>query len=184
MSNGKELTGMRFGRLTVISRDYSKHNKHDRYWLCRCDCGKEKSVTTGHLTSGTVKSCGCIRKEQSIERFKEAAINNIRHGEAGTRLYEIWNMMRQRCNNPKNSAYKWYGGKGVKVCNEWNDFAIFTKWSRDNGYEDKKGVARAERMSIDRIDSNGDYCPENCRWITISENSSRASRGKHEIHTN
>lgn len=175
-----DLTGKRFGRLIVMARERERISKHDVHWLCKCDCGNEKYVTTGHLTSGTVTSCGCLRKEQAIDRFKKAAYDNIRHGNAGSHLYVVWNVMRQRCSNPKNPAYKWYGGKGVKVCEAWNDYCNFEKWAIDNGYVYLEGVARNQKLSIDRIDSNGDYCPENCRWITISENTARGSRTRWE----
>lgn len=170
----KDYTGLRFGRLFVVEVDKIKTNKHDTYWKCVCDCGKEKSVTTGHLTAGTVTSCGCLRKEQAIERFRQAAIDNIKHGKCDTHLYKVWDVMRQRCNNPNNPGYRWYGKKGVKVCEEWNEFSKFEKWAFENGYEYNSNVPRNLRLSIDRIDSNGDYCPQNCRWISIYENSARA----------
>ena len=172
-----DLVGQQFGRLVVINKDIEKTNKHDVYWICKCNCGNVKSVTTGHLRSGTVRSCGCIRKEQSIERFKQAAKGNIRHGEAGkTKLYSIWHNMLQRCNNPNGRAYKWYGGKGVKVYRDWYDYKKFADWAYSHGYIEQENVNRSERLSIDRIDSNKDYCPQNCRWISVKENVSRASK--------
>lgn len=174
-----DLTGMRFGRLLVLSRDMDQSSKHDYYWRCLCDCGNEKSVTTGHLTSGTVSSCGCLRKAQAIERFKQAAENKVIHGEAGkTLLYGVWHGMRQRCMNPKSRAFRWYGAKGIRICQEWQSFSNFATWARENGYADLKGVEPAQRLSIDRIDSSKDYCPENCRWITRSENSRRSSKSR------
>ena len=139
---GISLTGKRFGRLVVIGRDLSNTSKHDRYWLCKCDCGNTKSVTTGHLTSGTVRSCGCIKKEMAIERIVKACSKNIRHGEAGTKLYYVWNCMRQRCGNPKSPSYKYYGGKGVQVCDEWKDYENFAQWSRENGFVELMNVSR------------------------------------------
>lgn len=177
-----DLTGQRFGRLVVLGRDIEKLNIHrDKYWLCKCDCGAEKSVTTGHLISGTVRSCGCIKREQATEKIEHAIKLNFRHGEAGTKLYWIWFGMKRRCVNHEHKAYKYYGGKGIKVCDEWNDFTKFAEWARSNGYIDQENTKRSERLSIDRIDSNKDYCPENCRWITVRENSSRANR--HDART-
>ena len=173
-----DLVGKRFGRLVVTERELQRRSKHDVFWKCRCDCGAEKYVATGHLTSGTVKSCGCMKREQAIQRAKEAAKDNVKHGEAGTNLYYVWNCMRQRCENPKTRAFRWYGAKGVRVCDEWLDYERFAEWARANGYYEQHDVARAEKLSIDRIDSDGDYCPENCRWVTVHENSIRATRAR------
>lgn len=175
-----DLTGKRFGRLVVIEREKERISKHDVHWLCQCDCGKKKYVTTGHLTAGTVASCGCLKREQAIEKGAIAAKAAIKHGKCGSHLYTVWNVMRQRCNNPKNPGYRWYGGKGVRVCEEWNDFSKFEKWAMENGFVYREGVQRRHKFSIDRIDSNGNYCPENCRWITISENTKRAAKTKYE----
>ena len=175
-----ELAGKRFGRLTVIEKDAGNANRHSTFWRCRCDCGNDKIVATSHLLHGTVKSCGCLRKEQAIERFIQASRDNVTHGEAGTSLYDIWHLMKQRCGNPNNPAYKWYGAKGVRVCDEWVDFKGFSEWAHNNGYRNIENVPRAQRLSIDRIDSNGDYCPENCRWITVSENTARGAKARWE----
>lgn len=180
MRRKQNLVGERFGRLTVVSVDKNRPSKHDTFWICRCDCGNEKSVTTGHLTSGTVKSCGCLRKEQAIERFKSASVDNIRHGEATTPLYAVWHSMIQRCENPNSFAFRWYGAKGVNVCKEWHDYRLFSTWAKENGYSDEPSLTRSQRLSIDRIDSSGDYCPENCRWITVSENTRRGSKARWE----
>lgn len=150
MGKAKDLTGQRFGRLTVTGF-YGRDSKGRRQWKCKCDCGTEKVVLANKLLTGRIKSCGCIRKELSKERM-------TRHGMYGTRLYNIWADMIQRCNNPKNISYKYYGGKGVTVCEEWKDFPIFAKWALANGYNDN--------LSIDRKNSNGNYEPGNCRWET------------------
>ena len=170
----KNLIGDTFGRLTVIERAKIQ-NKHSVYWRCVCVCGNEKQVSTSNLLLGNVKSCGCLRKEQAIKRFRQAAIDNIKHGEARTNLYSVWHSMKSRCENTNNPVYKYYGGKGVKVCDEWKDYIGFSKWAYANGYEDSKCTKRGMRLSIDRINSNGDYCPNNCRWITVSENCKRAA---------
>lgn len=168
-----ELIGRRFGRLVVLEKDTARVKAHNTYWICKCDCGKEKSVATCNLIGGNVSSCGCLRIEQGIKRIKKAAINNITHGEAHTPLYEVWHLMKQRCENPNNPGYKWYGAKGICVCDEWKDYIGFSNWAYSNGYKDIANVPRSQRLSIDRIDSNGNYCPENCQWITVGENTRR-----------
>lgn len=174
----RDITGERFGRLIVVGIDGNADNRHEKHWLCRCDCGNEKTVTTGHLTHGTVTSCGCLRKEQAMERIKQMQVDNVRHGEAGTPLYNVWHSMIQRCKNLNNPVFRWYGGKGITVCDEWKDYAAFSEWAHNNGYEDKEDVPRSGRMSIDRIDSDKGYYPENCRWITVHENSKRAAESR------
>ena len=175
-----DLAGKRFGRLVVIAKETDRISKHDVHWLCQCDCGKKACVTTGHLTAGTVTSCGCLRKEQAIERFKKAAEDNVKHGEARSHLYTVWHVMKQRCENKKNPGFKYYGGKGVKVCDAWQEYKGFAEWAYQNGYEYRETAEWKDKLSIDRIDSNGDYCPENCRWITVSENTIRATKARWE----
>lgn len=147
-----DLTGQKFGRLTVIKRA----NNIGRFtaWLCKCDCGITKIVQTGHLRQGRIISCGCWRKENSTSRA-------TKHGKHGTKLHRVWLSMRQRCNNPKNKDFPNYGGRGIKVCEEWNDFSVFEHWAINNGYKDG--------LTIDRIDNDGNYEPSNCRWIPLTE---------------
>ena len=171
-----DLSGQKFGRLTVICRDieYTDSSGASRYkYKCLCDCGNYTWATPYQLKSGGVRSCGCLHKESASNRGKA----NTRHGGnrrnapyEEKRLYHIWSGMKQRCENPNNGSYSNYGGRGIKICEEWNDFANFQKWSLDNGYSDD--------LSIDRIDYNGNYEPNNCRWATKIEqaNNTRANR--------
>ena len=159
-----DLTGQTFGFLTVLER--GENNAHGQArWRCRCVCGRETLVVAAKLRNGRTISCGCMG-------FRHATEAKLRHGDAlaskTVRLYEIWSAMKRRCYNPNCSPYKYYGGKGVKVCDEWLEYQGFKTWALANGYTDS--------LTIDRIDSNGDYEPGNCQWITLAENISRAHR--------
>jgi len=165
MSKFIDLTGKRFSRLLVLKRTENKSNS--AAYLCLCDCGKKKVINGARLRDGTTKSCGCLHKEI----FENQANKSITHGKHCTRIYIIWKSMKSRCYYSKNISYKSYGGRGIKVCDEWlNDFMAFYNWSMSNGYTDE--------LTIDRIDNNGNYCPENCQWITRSENSRKDMLGK------
>lgn len=159
------LVGEKYGRLTVV--EFVKLQKHKTYWKCVCDCGLTVIATGNNLRSGGTKSCGCLKRERTMKMGQ----NNTKHGESHsnrTRLYTIWCGMRQRCTNPNREAYPLYGGKGVKICEEWNEYSNFKEWAMANGY--------ADNLSIDRIDPSKGYYPDNCRWITPSENTARANK--------
>ena len=151
-----DLTGKKFGKLEVIGVHDTGSRK--TYYVCQCDCGNVKVVRADSLISGATKSCGCIKKE----RDKTNLTANHRHKMSGTRIYETWQDMKRRCYNKQNVRYNRYGGRGIKVCEEWlNNFQSFYDWAIRNGYSDD--------LTIDRIDNDGNYEPSNCRWSTVKE---------------
>jgi len=157
--------GQRYGRLTVISELPKPINR--RTFNCKCDCGNITTKTLRVMRSKGVSSCGCFNTEFNSERTELRTEN---YGHVGSRIYVIWIGMKKRCYNENSKAYKWYGNKGVKVSNDWkNRFLNFYNWAYENGYKDD--------LTIDRIDSKGNYEPGNCRWIPLSEqNKMKANR--------
>lgn len=155
----RDLTGETFGALTVLylySRDYQGATE----WVCRCTCGTEKRITRSNLISGNTKSCGCIRKPTFRLDPKIKKVKQPQHGMRQTSEYNSWHRMLQRCNNTNYTKYVNYGGRGITVCPEWHDFRAFFF---DMGF--KPGP----EYSLDRVDNDGNYCKENCRWATKAE---------------
>lgn len=158
MSRTKGITGERFGRLVVVGQKGRASDRHI-LWECRCDCGGTTVVSGRDLRRGHTQSCGCLQKERThTARFK--------HGDKGTRLYLVWQTMKRRCENKNRKDYKWYGAKGVSVCNEWQDYSTFKEWAISHGYDES---AKRGDCTIDRIDPYGDYEPSNCRWVGMKD---------------
>jgi len=163
-----DLTGQTFGRLTVINRADNIIVRADMQyacWNCVCECGKELKVRSADLNNGHTQSCGCLQKERIIE-------SRTKHGGSRDRLYQgVWANMLQRCENPNSKDYKDYGGRGIKVCAEWHDYAGFRSWALKNGYTKS---AEYMQCTLDRVNVDGDYTPENCRFVNSAVQSRNA----------
>jgi hypothetical protein len=164
-----DLTGQRFGRLTVLYRKdiFKKSGKKETAYMCKCDCGTERCIVAYNLKNGHTVSCGC----QSLENRTKARTT---HHLTGTRIYRIWRGMKTRCENKNDYHYEWYGARGIKVCEEWQTFEPFYDWAMANGYK--------ENLALDRIDNDGDYEPSNCRWATQKEQSNNTRRNRQIVH--
>jgi len=153
-----DLTGQRFGRLVVLYE--SEERKGGRVtWHCRCDCGNEVDIRGGDLTSGRTTSCGCYKRERTAEARTVHGMN--RRGERHP-VYGVWAAILTRCENPNHKQYKDYGGRGIKVCDEWHDAQVFIDWALANNWR--------KSLTLDRVNNDGNYEPSNCHWVTRKEN--------------
>ncbi len=165
-----DLTGQRFGRLTVIKRIGTKNSSP--LWECVCDCGRTTQVTTSRLRSENTRSCGCIHHEQLSARNKA----NAKHGHEGERLYGVWRAMKQRCLDPNRKDFCNYGERGITVCHEWlKDYAAFRAWALSSGYDPN---APYMACTLDRINVNKGYSPDNCRWVDMKTQANNRRKGK------
>lgn len=179
MSKLIDRTGERYGRLIVIERAPNFVCSSGRQlvmWRCKCDCGNITNVSTNSLRSGLTTSCGCWNYEQQKSSITKHRIHGDTNGEFRL-LYEKWNKIKSRCYSECCHSYKNYGGRGIKMCDEWkNDYLSFKQWALSNGYD--------KHLSIDRIDVNGDYCPWNCRWVTNKQQQNNKRNNKYITFNN
>lgn len=163
MGKFENLTGRRFGRLTVIEKSDKRTKNGLILWKCKCDCGNIRYIPTSRLKQGFSTSCGCYSRELQRQL-------HTKHGMSKTRLFNIWLSIKNRCFDTNNNRYYRYGGRGITVISEWLKFENFRDWALKSGYDDTK--------SIDRIDNDGNYCPQNCRWATPKQQARNRSSNK------
>lgn len=166
MSKLIDMTGKKFGRLTVTSRGENRNSRKDSYWNCICDCGNEAIVSGYKLRTGHTQSCGCLHSEVCADMLRT-------HGYSDTPTHVSWRSMIQRCTDPNSTSYPNYGGRGIAICERWLTF--------ENFLEDM-GI-RPDDCTLDRIDANGNYEPNNCKWSTISEQNNN-TRGNRMVEVN
>jgi hypothetical protein len=161
------MVGQKYGRWTV--QEFGERIDNHKAAICRCECGNIRNVIVRDLLKGNSKSCGCLHS-----KIMRELKTTLKHGYANNeKLYAVWRTMKQRCYNKKSKMYYRYGGRGIKVCQEWYDYVNFRKWAYDNGY--------GEGLQIDRIDVDGNYEPSNCRWVNSFVNSDNRSNVRHHV---
>ncbi len=157
--------GKRFGNVVIIDCYWLFKSGRNRIYVdYKCDCGTIKTSNIEHLLQGQIISCGCIKTKRTIARNKKHGLYND-----NKRLFDVWNNMIQRCENSKNNSFGNYGKRGIKVCKEWHDLKTFIDWAKSSGYEERDKNNRSNVLSIERIDVNGNYEPNNCKWIPVRE---------------
>ena len=165
MPKRSDLAGKKFGKLTVLEPAFTKYGK--LHWKCLCDCGNFSYVNTQYLKNRNTQSCGCLKSEVAKRIFSKL---NTTHGETKTRLFNLWTRIKDRCYREKNPNYRNYGGRGIKMCDEWkDDFVKFRTWAINSGYKEELLKNGKNKWTIDRINNDGDYEPSNCRWVTIKQ---------------